>query len=166
MKEKSFQDDKTPKTLSSCCLGSSLSERHRFSSSLEVVLRRLGAPLNAQTAVCSDVEAAGLRTDIPLKFQSLETLIQTWAFVGGGGFLCGDVKCRGAPEAGLFQAVSEQSPSNKSEKPSVLEQDNVHVGVKQRRDTEGLSLAGLQEKTTNVSLHPSEKTFFFLLFRT
>lgn len=76
MKEKSFQYDKTPITMFSCCLGSLLSERHHFFLSLDDLVRRNGALLNAETAVCSDSETAGLGTDITLKFQSLETLIQ------------------------------------------------------------------------------------------
>lgn len=46
-----------------------------------------------------------------------------------------------------MQVVSEKSPGNISEMASVSEKDYVHVGVEQCRDEEGLSLAGLQEKT-------------------
>lgn len=42
-----------------------------------------------------------------------------------------------------LRAVSEQSPSNISKEPSVSEKDNVHLGVKQCGDAEGLSLASL-----------------------
>lgn len=55
--------------------------------------------------------------------------------------------------------LSEQSPSNVSEEPSVLEQDNVRVGVKQGGDGEGLSLAGLQKKTRNTRVSKETQTW-------
>lgn len=46
-----------------------------------------------------------------------------------------------------LQAVSEQSPSDISKVPTVSEEDDVPLSVKQCGDNEGLSLACLQENT-------------------
>lgn len=48
-------------------------------------------------------------------------------------------------------SFSEESPSDISEVASVLEDDNIDLAVEHGRDGEGLSFAGLQEKTTQTS---------------
>lgn len=63
-----------------------------------------------------------------------------------------------------LQAVSEQSPSNISEKTSMSEEDNVHLRVKQCGDGEGLSLAGLEENIETPSLKRS-KCFIKMLVK-
>lgn len=49
-----------------------------------------------------------------------------------------------------LRAVSEQSPSDIFKVPSVLEKDDVQLGVEQCGDREGLSLASLQEDTQTL----------------
>lgn len=53
-----------------------------------------------------------------------------------------------------WRLFSEESPSNISKVPSVSEKDNIHLGVKQCCNKEGLSLASLQESTEAIFTKP------------